>query len=211
MRQLTDYSGGPPSTIVRTTRSMLRDGNLWIGPSSETRIPEEGPPSTRRGSERRSASAVNSQPCWAYRLLAPRWACWAETHAICTWASGWAQLLKCLQRSGPAMIGASQQRNFSCCLRPRDIRRAPLSRPHRSWACPSPSERTAATCSMTHGRIAQTAVGSLAVVLLSPARDLVPGIGQVTKPAGVQTFIAHPSVEALHVAVLHRSAWLNVD
>jgi hypothetical protein len=62
MRQLTDYSGGPPSTIVRTTRSMLREGNLWIGPSSETRIPEEGPPSTRRDSERRSASAVNSQP-----------------------------------------------------------------------------------------------------------------------------------------------------
>ena len=25
----------------RTTRSMLRDGNLWIGPSSETRVPEE--------------------------------------------------------------------------------------------------------------------------------------------------------------------------
>ena len=23
---------------------------------------------------------MNSQPCWAYRLLAPRWACWAETH-----------------------------------------------------------------------------------------------------------------------------------
>jgi hypothetical protein len=46
MRQLIDYLGGPPSTTVRTTRSMLGGGDLWVGSSSETRIPEEGPPSS---------------------------------------------------------------------------------------------------------------------------------------------------------------------
>ncbi len=35
MRQLIDYLGGPPSTTVRTTRSMLGGGDLWVGSSSE--------------------------------------------------------------------------------------------------------------------------------------------------------------------------------
>src|SRR5205085_12605916 len=59
--------------------------------------------------------------------------------------------------------------------------------------------------------IAQTAVRSLVVILFSPVRDLRPGIGQVTKAAGIQTLIPQSSIEALHVAVLHRSPRLNVD
>src|SRR6266852_125789 len=48
-------------------------------------------------------------------------------------------------------------------------------------------------------------------MFLPRTRDLLPGIGQVTKPAGVQTLISQPPIEAFHVAVLHRSSRLNVD
>src|SRR6266849_2886726 len=48
-------------------------------------------------------------------------------------------------------------------------------------------------------------------MFLPPTRDLLPGIGQVTKPAGVQTLISQPPIEAFHVAVLPRSSRLNVD
>ena len=59
--------------------------------------------------------------------------------------------------------------------------------------------------------IAQTAVGSLAVIFLPPTRDLLPGIGQVPKPAGVQTLIPQPPTKTFHVAVLHRPSRLNVN
>ena len=59
--------------------------------------------------------------------------------------------------------------------------------------------------------VAQTAVGPFAIVLISPRCDLRSGVDQIAKPVRIQTFIPQPTVEALHVAVLHRPPWLNVD
>src|SRR6185295_13244768 len=50
-----------------------------------------------------------------------------------------------------------------------------------------------------------------AIVFLSPCRDLHPSIGQIVKQVGVQTLIAQPAVETLHVAVLHRPSRLNMN
>jgi hypothetical protein len=44
-----------------------------------------------------------------------------------------------------------------------------------------------------------------------PVRNLGSRIGQVPKPAGVQTLISQPSIEALHMTILHRSSGLDVD
>jgi hypothetical protein len=54
-------------------------------------------------------------------------------------------------------------------------------------------------------------VRSLAVVLVLPACDLRSGIGQVAKPAGIQTLISQSPVKTLDMPVLHRSPGLNVD
>src|SRR5947209_137620 len=40
-------------------------------------------------------------------------------------------------------------------------------------------------------------------------RDLLPGVGQITEPVLVQALITKAPIEALHVAVLHRSPWLD--
>ena len=51
---------------------------------------------------------------------------------------------------------------------------------------------------------------SLPVVVFHPGRDLDAGMGQADEQGLVQQFVAHAAVEALHVAVLHRSARSDV-
>ena len=51
---------------------------------------------------------------------------------------------------------------------------------------------------------------SLAVVVLAPGPEFTAGVDQFVGPAGLQTFRSQP-VEALHVPILHRPSWLNVD
>jgi hypothetical protein len=49
------------------------------------------------------------------------------------------------------------------------------------------------------------------VVLVPPSLDPPFRLIQIVKPAGVQAFVAQPSVEqAPHITVWHRSSWLNV-
>lgn len=58
--------------------------------------------------------------------------------------------------------------------------------------------------------VVEAAVGPDFVVLLSPVCDLGTCIEAVLEPAGAQTLLAQPSVEALHVAVLHGASGLDV-
>jgi len=46
-------------------------------------------------------------------------------------------------------------------------------------------------------------MGPLAVVLVSPGTDFLPGISQGAEPACIQTLVPKPPVETLHVSVLH--------
>ncbi len=52
--------------------------------------------------------------------------------------------------------------------------------------------------------IAQRTVRTFAVILLPPVRQGAPDIVQGPEPVGVQALVAQPSVEALHMPVLHR-------
>src|ERR1700678_3972582 len=58
--------------------------------------------------------------------------------------------------------------------------------------------------------IVQRAVGSLAVVLLTPGCQSTPNIVQRSEPTCVEALVAQPAMEALDVAVLHRAARLDV-
>src|SRR5277367_7019485 len=58
--------------------------------------------------------------------------------------------------------------------------------------------------------IAQRTVRAFPVILPPPVRQGVAHIVQGPEPAGVETLVAQPSVEALDVAVLHRASGLDV-
>lgn len=58
--------------------------------------------------------------------------------------------------------------------------------------------------------IVQTAVRALHVVFPPPCFDLSLRVSQIQKPISVQAFIAKPSVETLHMTVLHRLSRLDV-
>ena len=51
----------------------------------------------------------------------------------------------------------------------------------------------------------------LAVIFVLPLCDLIPGIGQVSEPSSIQTFISQSSIEAFHVTILGRLARLDVN
>src|SRR5208283_1217519 len=59
--------------------------------------------------------------------------------------------------------------------------------------------------------VAQRTVRTFAVVLAPPACQRASYVVEGAEPAHVETLVAQPAVEALHVAVLHRAARLDVD
>jgi hypothetical protein len=75
---------------------------------------------------------------------------------------------------------------------------------------------TARVFSIAHGRelsggsVVQTAVRLFFVVLSAPDCSLPSGIEQVLKPTYSQTFLAQPSMEALHVSILCRLTRLDM-
>src|SRR5271166_6813172 len=58
--------------------------------------------------------------------------------------------------------------------------------------------------------IAQRTVRAFPVILLPPVRQGVAHIVQGPEPAGVEALVAQPAVEALDVAVLHRTTRLDM-
>src|SRR5579863_9286572 len=88
----------------------------------------------------------------------------------------------------------------------------PALTPVRGGGMRRPGRRSVPLLGKLDGRqVPQRAVWPLFVVLISPARDLVPRVGQVTKPAGIQALVSQSCIEAFHVAVLHRSPRLHVN
>lgn len=51
----------------------------------------------------------------------------------------------------------------------------------------------------------------LAVVVVSPLCDLVPGVCQVSEPSSIQALVSQSSVEAFDMAVLSGLARLDMD
>jgi hypothetical protein len=57
--------------------------------------------------------------------------------------------------------------------------------------------------------VPQRAVRSFLVVISAPFLDFASRVVETGEPVSVQALIPQPSVEAFHVGVLHRFAWLN--
>ena len=62
---------------------------------------------------------------------------------------------------------------------------------------------------LLRGAVVQRTVGTLAVILLLPACQLLADIAKSSEPGCVEALVAEPAMEALDVAVLHRSARLD--
>jgi hypothetical protein len=64
---------------------------------------------------------------------------------------------------------------------------------------------------LSWGPIVERAVGPLAVIYLTPAFESTPNIVECSEPGGIKALVSQPAVEALEMAVLHRTAGLDVD
>ena len=60
------------------------------------------------------------------------------------------------------------------------------------------------------GEVFQRRVGAPDIVVGDPVGDLGAGVVEIEKQGLVQLLIAHPAIEGLDVAVLHRPTWGDV-
>ena len=47
------------------------------------------------------------------------------------------------------------------------------------------------------------------IVILPPDFDLLPGVGQTEEPVLIQALVAKACIEAFHIGILDRLAWLD--
>ncbi len=77
--------------------------------------------------------------------------------------------------------------------------------------CPTPvmSKLAAFAANSSGVRYPQRRVWPRAIVILLPLRDLFPRVGQISEPVLVEALVPEAPVEALDVAILHRTSWLD--